>query len=137
RAHSGFQVPVSRRYYADVDGNRLITPDPLQLSFLEYSQEGKLCLGRKLADLVKENRPAIGGFEASCASLKRPGKGTFFVAEKFGSNQRGRNDRAINANKCPRRAPGPLMDGTGNQFLSRTGLAQNQHRGIGRGHLVN
>src|SRR4029077_208808 len=73
RAHSGFQVPVSRRYYADVDGNRLITPDPLQLSFLEYSQEGKLCLGRKLADLVKENRPAIGGFESSCASLKRPG----------------------------------------------------------------
>ena len=60
---------------------------------------------------------------------KRPGKGAFLVAEKFGSNQRERNGRAVDANKGLRRAPGPLVDGTGNQFLSRAGLTQNQHGG--------
>ena len=85
--HGGFQVPIGRGNHADIDGNRLVTPDTLQFSFLKNSQEGKLRLGRKFADLVKENRPTIGGLEPSGTSLKGPGKGTFFVAEEFGGDQ--------------------------------------------------
>ena len=131
------QVSIGRGNHADVDANRLVTHDTLQFSFLENARESKLRLGRKFADLVKENRPAIGGLKPSCTSLKCPGKGAFFMAEELGGDERRRNGRAIDANECFRRALGPLMNGTGNQFLSRAGLAQNQYRGIGRCHFVN
>ena len=135
--HGRIEVPIGRGNHTDIDRNWLVTPNPLQFSFLENAQQSKLRLGRKFADLVKENRPAIGGLEPSRASLKCPGKGTFFMAEKLGGDERRRNGRAIDANECFRRALGPLMNGTGNQFFSRAGLTQNQYRGIGRCHFVN
>src|SRR5882762_9114141 len=95
RAYSGFQVAVRCSKHAHVDRNRLAAPDPLEFSFLEHSQQSNLHLGQEFADLVQENRSTIGGFEPTSASLNRPGKGTFLVAEELGSNQRRRNCRTI------------------------------------------
>ena len=43
--------------------------------------------GRQLADLVEEDRPAVGELEAPLAPLQGPGEGAPLVAEQLGLDQ--------------------------------------------------
>ena len=87
RSHGSIQVAIGGSEHPHINRDLLAAPDPLEFTFLEHSQESNLRLKRKVADLVQENRSTIGGFEATCAPLNRPGKGAFLVTEEFGRNQ--------------------------------------------------
>jgi len=50
--------------HPDVNGNRFVTADALDLTLLQHAQQRDLNLRRKIADLVQENRPAIGRLKA-------------------------------------------------------------------------
>ena len=58
------QIAVGRRDEAHVDADRLDAADALELALLQHAQELHLHLDRDLADLVEEERAAVGELEA-------------------------------------------------------------------------
>src|SRR5689334_21062891 len=123
------------RYHSHVDLNRPTISDALDFAFLQHPQQRDLDFCRQVADFVQENCPAIGRFKTPEPALRRACEGALLVTKELGSDQRGRDGGAIHADKRLLGSSRPLVDGAGDQFLSRAGLAQNQNRGIGRGHL--
>ena len=65
------QIAVGRREHADVDLVRAIAADALDLALLEHAQQLGLQRDVELADLVEEDRAAVGLLEAADV-LRRP-----------------------------------------------------------------
>ncbi len=64
------QVAVGRGDHAHVDAQAARTADALELALLQHAQQLRLRLGRQLADLVEEQRAAVGQLEAATALLQ-------------------------------------------------------------------
>src|SRR2546422_10520009 len=62
-----FQVPVRGGNDADVHLDRAWRAEALEFPFLENPQQGELRVGLKIADLVEEDRAAVGELEAAKA----------------------------------------------------------------------
>ena len=77
------EVLVRRRDDAYVDAHRRVSADAIELSVGEYAQQARLRIGRHVADLVEEQRAAVGLFESSDALLCSAGERAFLVAEQF------------------------------------------------------
>ena len=60
----GLEVAMRRRNHADIDRLRARRPDALELAFLQHAQELHLDVRRQIADLVQEDRAAVGQLEA-------------------------------------------------------------------------
>ena len=60
--------------------------EPLELAGLQHAQELRLAGRRQVADLVEEQRAAVGGLEAPGARL-RAGEGARLGAEQLGLDQ--------------------------------------------------
>jgi len=60
-----------------------VPPDALELALLQHAQQ--LDLGREVdvADLVEEERSAVGELEPSLLALLGAGEGAFLVAEEL------------------------------------------------------
>src|SRR6185436_18154294 len=69
------EVAVRRRHEAHVDADRLDAADPLELALLKSAQELHLHLDGDLADLVEEERPAVGELEPPRLRADRAGEG--------------------------------------------------------------
>src|SRR5215475_13908741 len=96
----------------------MITSYALKLPFLQYPEERDLRLHRELANFIQKQRAAIRGFEAPYAPLQCPSKGSLFVPEQLGGNQRLRNGGAIDLDEGSARALRSAMQCTRDQFLS-------------------
>src|SRR5258707_7944353 len=129
------QVRVCSRDYSHVYRNCLTAPNSFEFSLLENSQQSNLGLGRQVTYFVQKYRSAISRFKASYSPLHAAGERSFLVPKQFGSDQRGRDGGTIYANKSPARTIRALMYGTGDQFLSSSGLAQYEDSRIGWRHL--
>jgi hypothetical protein len=81
---------VGRAHNPHIDGNRFVTAQPLNSSFLQRAQKLRLHVGAHIANLIQEQRAAIGLFEFSLAARCRPRKSALFVAKKLRLNQFGR-----------------------------------------------
>src|SRR3989449_9067477 len=68
---------------ADVDLDRLRTADPLELLLLQDAQQLRLELERDLADLVEEQRAAVGHLEAADLLGDGAGEGAPLVPEEL------------------------------------------------------
>ena len=86
--HGCLQVAVRGGQHAHVHGNRLAAADPFNFPLLEHSQQRDLSLGRQVADLVKEDRPAVGQLKSPETPLQRAGEGAFLVSEQLGGDER-------------------------------------------------
>jgi hypothetical protein len=124
-----------RGNHADVHAERPAATDPLELALLQHAQQHDLSLGRQLADLVEENRAAVGQLEATQAPLESSGERTLLVAEQLRRDERRRNRGTIHRDEGPRRARGSLVDGPGDKLLAGAGLTGDQHGRIRRRHL--
>ena len=93
------QVSIRSGYHPYVNGHCLSAAHSLEFTLLKNSQQRDLRLWRKIAYFIEEYRSTVGRFETSQPALSSPCKGTFFVAEQFGSNQRLGNRRAIHSNE--------------------------------------
>ena len=130
------QVTVGRGDDPHVDVDRARAAQPLDLAFLEHSEQLGLELERQLPDLVEQNRPAVGQLEASDLRRVRAGERAALASEELALHEVGRQRRAVDDDErtgAPRAAP---VDGAGEQFLAGAGLSRQEHRGIGRRHLV-
>src|SRR5262249_22318492 len=97
--HGGLQVPVRRGDDADVDLDRAGRAEALELAFLENPQQGELRVEGQIADLVEEDRAAVGELEPADAAGQCPGERALFVAEQLRSDQCGRDGGAVHAHE--------------------------------------
>ena len=77
--------------------------EPFDLSLLEHAQQLDLDLRRQVADLVEEDRRAIGQFEAPDLPGEGAREGALLAAEQLALHERRRNRRAVDAHHRPRR----------------------------------
>jgi hypothetical protein len=79
--------------------NRCRPAQPVDLPLLERPQQLRLQVGVHLADLVEQQRSAVGRLEFSHAARDRAGERPLLVAEQFGFQQIVRNRRAVQCNE--------------------------------------
>src|SRR5436309_3333977 len=133
--YGALEIAVRGGEDTHIDGNRMTAPQPFDLPFLEHAQQGDLGLGGELPDFVQEDRAAVCGLEPPESPLERAGERSLFVAEQLGGDERRRNGRAVHPDERAARASGPLVNGAGDQLLAGPSLTEDEHGGIGRGHL--
>src|SRR5262245_30234726 len=67
--HRGSQISICCGDHADIHSNRSAAADTREFAFLQDTQQHDLGLGGQLADLVEEDRSAVGQLEAALAAL--------------------------------------------------------------------
>ena len=122
-AHQCVEVAVGGRDDAHVDGDRAIAADPLDLALLEHAQQLGLHGGRHVADLVEEERAALGLLELAEVPGARAGEGALLVPEQLRLDQLGRHRGAVERHEGRERARALAVDRTRNQLLAGAGLA--------------
>ena len=126
------QVPVRRRDDAHVNADGARAADALELALLQDAQQLRLHGRRHLADLVEEERAAVGHFELALLLRERAGEGAALVAEQLRLQQRLRQRRAVDGDEGSLAARAVLVQGARGQLLARARLAAHEHRGVGR-----
>jgi len=126
------EIPVGGRQDADIRGDGGPAADALHLPVFDDPED--LSLGRQghVAHLVEKDGPALGLFQFSDSFL-HPGGDTLFNAEDLALEDRLRDGRAVQGDKGPA-APGAfIVDGSGNEFLTRSRFAGDEdiHRRVG------
>src|SRR5690606_18975487 len=89
------QVPVGRRHDAHVHRDLPVPADPLDLAVLQDAKELGLKGEVELADLVEEDRAAVGLLEAPAVALGRAGERAALVAEERALDQVLRDRAAV------------------------------------------
>ncbi len=97
------------------------SPTRSKLALLQHAQQLALQFQRDLADLVEEQRAAVGELEAADAVAHRAGEGAPDMAEEFALEQLARNRRAVDADQRAVAAAAGLVDGARDQFLAGAG----------------
>jgi len=89
-----------------------------------------------VADLVEEDRPSVGYFEEAFFCARGAGKGAFFITEELGLDQVLRQGRAVDADDRRPRKRAFVVDRLGDEVLSRSRFAGDQHRTVHGGRHV-
>ena len=87
------EVAVRGRDHAHVDRDRLRRADRPHLAFLQHAQQLHLQRQRHVADLVEEQRAAVGRLEQSLVRLDRAGERAARMAEQLRFEQIARGSR--------------------------------------------
>ena len=111
---------------------RLRAAEPLDLPLFQHAQQLDLHVERQVADLVEEDRRVIRQLEASDLSRERAGEGALLAAEQLALDERRGNRRAVHAHHRPPAARAQLVDLGREELLAGAGLAEQQHRRVGR-----
>ena len=110
--------------------------DGLELLFLQDAEQLDLHVERQFADLVEEQRAAIGQLEAADAALERAGECALDVSEQLAFDQPGGDRAAVDFHERMLVTRAAAVDGARDQFLAGAGLAEDQDRGVGRRHAI-
>jgi hypothetical protein len=132
--HHHSQILVRGADDARVDGNLGAPADPFDHPLLDEAQQLGLQGHRHVADLVEEEGAAVGHFNLAQSLLAGAGEGALLVAEQLALEQVLGNGRAVDGDEAPVLAPAHLVQGARDHLLAAAGLAQQHHRGRGRGH---
>ena len=129
------QVFVRRRDDSHVRHQRLVAADPLEGALAEKPQQLDLRRLVDIADLVEEQRAALGLLEPPDATLVRAGECPLLVAEQLALKQRRRQRSAVHSNHRTPRARAKLVDRLGQKLLAGAALALDQDSRPRRRHL--
>jgi hypothetical protein len=99
--HAVGQVAVGGSHHAHVDLAALVLADAPDLPLLQRSQELDLHARRNLADLVEQQRPAVGGLEQARPILRRARERAPRVAEELAFEQGLGDGAAVDCDKRP------------------------------------
>ena len=108
-------------------------PERLELALLQHAQQLRLQRGDHGADLVEEDRAAVGQRELALLVGDRAGERAPHVAEQLGLEQRLGDRRAVHLDQRPRPLRAPIVDRPRHQLLAGPGLPGHQHRAPGLG----
>ena len=123
---------MRRGDHPDVDGRRFRGPERRHLALGQHAQQAGLGGERHVADLVEEERAAIGLLNEAGPGLGRPGEGAGLVAEQLGLDQGLGQGRAIDRDEGLVGAPRRAVQGAGEELLAGAGLAADEeaHPGL-------
>ena len=130
------EVAMRGRDDAHVAAHAAVAADALVGALLQHAQDLDLHRQRHVADLVEEQRAAVGHFETALARGDRAGEGSLLVTEQLGLEQLARDRAAVDGDERPVAARRLVMHGARDDFLAGAGLAGDEHRGLVRGHLL-
>ena len=136
RGDLGAQVAVGRRDHAHRRARvRRAAHRPHRL-LVQRAQQLRLHAGRQLADLVEEQRAAVGLLEGARAIGHRAGERAAHVPEQLGLDQLVGDGAAVEHDERAVAARAVAVDRLGEQLLAGAGLAFDQHGGVGGGDVV-
>ena len=121
---------------AHVAADRDVVADALEHALLQHAQQLHLHRRAHVADLVEEQRAALGDLEAALAGGDRAGEDAFLVAEQLALEQVGGNRAAVDGDEGPLAARAEIVDGARGDFLAGAGFAEHQNGGIVIGNLA-
>jgi hypothetical protein len=131
-ARSPLEVLVGGGDHAHVHLDRPRRAEPLDLALLEHAQHLGLRLQAHVADLVEEDRAAVGLLELADLLLGGAGERPLLVAEQLRLDQLLGDGRAVHLHE-PLAAPQAVaVDRARHQLLADAALAEDQHGGVGR-----
>ena len=121
------QVAVGRRDHADVDLVRAVAADALDLALLEHAQQLGLQRDVELADLVEEDRAAVGLLEAADVLRDGAGERALLVTEQLDSiSSRGIAPQSSTTNGLFLRVD-RVVERARDHLLAGAGLAGDEH----------
>ena len=112
------QVAVGRRDQAEVDADRTVGADRIDLAVLQRAQQLHLDVERQLADLVEEERAAVGLAELADMLVGGAGEGALLVAEEDALDEIVGNRAAIDRDERSSAAVAGALDGARDQLLA-------------------
>src|ERR1051325_676685 len=123
---------MRRGDHTNVDTERTVSADALVRSFLDHAQQFYLHRQTHLADLIEEQRAPGSQLEPPLARADRAGEGALLVSEQFALEQIGRDRAAIDRDERLAATRRAIVQIARDDFLTRTRLAQDQHRAVAR-----
>ena len=124
-------VAVRRRDQAEVDLDALLRADGIDLAFLKRTQQLDLRIERELADLVEEERAAVGLLELTDALVDGAGERALLMAEENALDEVLGDRAAVDGDERPAGALALALDGARDQFLADAGFAFDQDGDVG------
>src|SRR5580704_3143738 len=122
------QVLVGRRDEAEVHLDGAPRADRIDLALLQRAQQLDLSFGRQLADLVQEQRPAVGLRELAHMLVGGASEGAFLMPEEDGFDEHRGQRAAIDDDEWLAASVGAALDRARHQFLADAGFAFDQDR---------
>ncbi len=129
-AYPLFEVLVGGGDDAHVGSDRLHAADTVEMAVGQHPQQTGLQLGRHVADLVEEQRAALGLLEAALPAGLRPREGPALVAEEFRLEQVARDRCSVDGDEGATGARTVAVQCACDQLFAAAGLAGDQHRGV-------
>jgi len=127
---------VGRGDHPHVDPDRVGRADPLELALLQHAEQADLGGHRDVADLVEEDRAAVGRLEEPLLVALRAGEGALHVAEQLRLEERLGERPAVERDERVAAAGAPGVQGARDELLARAALARDEHGGGAVGHRL-
>ena len=124
------EVRVRCRDDAHVDVLDRVASDRFHLAGLERPEQLHLRARRQIADLVQEERAAVGRLEETCACGECRREGTAGVPEELALDQLLRDRCAVDRDERLACASRSLMDLARHELLTRAALAEHEDRRV-------
>ena len=126
------ETPAGGGDDAGVEGDRFARAARLVFLFDHRLDELGLGLEAHVADLVEEERPAVGQEELALLVLEGVGGVVLEIAEQLAFDELVGDGRAIDLDEALVRPPALLMEEAGDQLLARPALAGDEDPAVGR-----
>ena len=130
------QVDVGGRHQPHIDRDRRARTQAHHFTLLQNPQQFHLHVQRQIADLIEEQRAAIGRFKPAGLVGGSTGERAFFMAEQFAFHQGFGKRTAIHRHKGLTPATAQIVDMPCDQFLAGAGLANDQGVGFTGGQAL-
>ena len=122
---------MGRRDDAHVGLDRRAPADRRVLALLQHAQQPRLRLERHVADLVEEQRAALGLLEAALRARLGAGEGALLVAEQLALDQFARDRRHVDRHERALPALAEVVQHARDQLLAGAALAVDHHGQVG------
>ena len=128
--HLGVEVAVGGGDHPHVGDAGPVLADALEPLLLEEAQQPCLEAGRELADLIEEERAALGGLDPAGLVADRAGEGAAGVAEQLAGQQLLGERGAVDGDERPRAPRREPVEQPRQHPLAGAALAPQQHRHV-------
>ena len=125
------QVAVGRGDDPEVRLDRRAAADRHELARLQHAQQAGLGLERHVADLVEEQRAALGLLEAADLARVRAGERAALVAEQLALDQLARDRRHVDGDERAAAALAVVVHRARDELLAGAGFAVDHDRQVG------
>src|SRR5262245_1115233 len=122
------EILVRRADDADIDRDSVAAAHALDHTLLQEAQQLRLQGGRKIADLVEEQRAAVRELELALGLLRRAGERPLLVAEELALEQVLGDRGAVDGDEARRAPRREVVQPAREELLSRPRLAEDEDR---------